>query len=258
MAAAHDPNLSGAVGRLGVFRAAGAALDLLRAHARPMALFWLVIVALNVAGALARRAAPAAAGPLGDLALNLGESVPVAFITLAMARTLLGAPAPWRLDRRGLVFSAFDLASSLVLWAWYWAGDFAGGLGTPLAVLGGRALWIAAGLAIWQISIRSSLWIFAQAARDPRMTLVESWRRMRKAAFAVLGASTLLAVVPDQFVAFALALFPASAAGEAGWWAAIVASAMGGAVFSVTITAVPAAVYRLRGGPEGDLAQVFD
>jgi hypothetical protein len=253
---ADDPRRSGAVGRLGALRAAGAALDLVRARWRPLGTLWLALIALNVAGTLVGREMNVSGSRGMDFALMVLESVPVAFLTLGMARILLDAPNPWRADARGLAFAGFDLASSTTLWGWFALGALATGEGLVESFTA-RAVWFTAGLAIWCVSALSSLWIFAQAARDPRMTLPESWRRMRGALFGLLGASTLLAILPDQASTIMLDLLPLGVAPPGGTVELIV-GAVSSAIFSVMITAVPAAIYRLRGGPDGDLAQVFD
>jgi hypothetical protein len=119
------------------------------------------------------------------------------------------------------------------------------------------ALWVAGGLAVWWVFIRIALWTYAKALREPGVTLEGSWRRMRGAAGAILGASVALAVLPGQGIEL-LTQLPTNLQGAARL-AMGVLSAAGSAAYSVMIVAIPAAVYRLRGGARDDaLARVFD
>jgi len=222
---------------------------------------WVVfaaMVTLNLAGSVADLAASRAG--LGQPALitsNFVQAALIAGLSLASVRTMFGAPGVWRLDRGGLVLAGMDFASSVLLWLWYRAEDVFAGAGGPIPVLLHRAAWVCAGLMVWWLFIRSTLWIFGAGLREP-MTLRESWRRMRGAGFAVFAASVVLGVLPNQVVDIVLDVVVTGKDGVLIRSATVAIDALASAAFSLAIIAVPAAAYRLRGGDEGDVAHVFD
>jgi hypothetical protein len=247
----HDRGLKDATDRLHVGRVMRETLSLVARTAGPLARVWLAMAVVNFVGDLLEGQGAVEEG--ARLAVGVGEAIVVGVCSMAAVRTMLQVPGAWRLDRGGLTFAAVDMASSLALMAWYAATPT---IESHLAVLK-VALWVAGGLAVWWVFIRIALWTYAKALREPGVTLEDSWRRMRGAAGAILGASVALAILPGQGIEL-LTQQPASLQGAARLAMGLL-SAAGSAAFSVMIVAVPAAVYRLRGGAQGDaLARVFE
>jgi len=216
-----------------------------------------LFAAVNVVGAFADMAAARVGAPPQLLTGSSWiQAVVTALLTLAAVRTMLGAAHVWRPDRGGLIVAAMDFLGSLLIQAWYRLGDALSQDGLA-AAMAGRLVWIAVGLAIWWLYIRSTLWIYGAGLGERGMTLRESWRRMRGAAAAMVGASTLLAILPDQTVQMLTGLFDPQDGGPARI-ALIAVGALSSALFSLMIISVPAAAYRLRGGAAGDVAHVFD
>lgn len=245
------------VGRLRVGRVARAALSLAGGAARPLSLIWLGMAAINFVGSgvAAATVGSAQTGVIHNLT-DLAEAAGVAVLSMAAVRTMLGAPSVWRPDRGGRTFAAVDVASSLAIWLWYAVEPT---LDATPAGLAGSAVWIAGGLAVWWVFIRIALWTYAQAIRERGMTIGASWRRMRGTAWAIVGSSTLLAILPNQAVEMLLRFFGPLFPGLGAWFAAAAIEALSSAAFSLMIVAVPAAVYRLRGGAGDDtVATVFD
>jgi hypothetical protein len=216
-----------------------------------------LFAAVNVIGAFADLgAARAGLSPQILTASSWIQAALTALLTLAAVRTMLGAAHVWRPDRGGLVLAGMDFLGSLLIQGWYRLGDVLG-QGGVAGVVAERLVWVAAGLAVWWLYIRSTLWIYGAGVREPGMTLRESWRRMRGAATAMVGASTLLAILPDQGAQLLTGLFDPPGGGL-GRTALITVDALFSALFSLMIISVPAAAYRLRGGEAGDVAHVFD
>jgi hypothetical protein len=246
-------------GRLRVGRVMSATLDLLATHRRACGVLFLVFAALNLIGEII---AERGGGQSGSVRFqDVVQAGVVALVSVALVRTLLGASPRWRLDGGALIFAASDFSCSLVLPFWTGAGGFALSPGAGLAgfVLGGAA-WIAAGLAIWHVYIRISLWTYGQAVGARGISIADSWRGMRGATWAIIGASILLAILPSHVPSLLLdALAPNPRPGLEKTLALILDAAFG-AWFSLAVVAIPAAVYRLRAGRSGPgaVAELFD
>jgi hypothetical protein len=252
-----DQQVVGREGRLRVGQVVSATLDLLATHRRACGLLFLVFVALNLIGELIP--GRAGSGPVG--LKDAAQAAVVALVSVAVVRTLLGASLRWRLDRGALIYAAADFSCSLVLPCWTTAGGFvlAPGAGLVGFVVGGAA-WIGAGLAIWHVYIRISLWTYGQAVGARGISIADSWRGMRGATWAIIGASILLAILPSHVPQILLgALVPSPKPGLETVLAMILDAGFG-AWFSLAVVAVPAAVYRLRAGRSGPgaVAELFD
>lgn len=252
----EELRLSDVSGRLRPGRLINVTLAMISAHRRAVLAVWALFAAVNLAGTIASPDGTDAFAPMGLL-----EGAVIAAISLGLVRSLGDVAPAWRLAPRGLIFIAMDFASSMGLGLWYAAGDLVdrvtgAGLGGDLA---GLALLAVGGLLAWRVFVGLALWTYGHAYDAPPISIPDSWRGVRGAVGAVIGATAILAILPTEGVLWLMDWAGLGSRGAAGWWAYAVIEAGLLAWFSVAVVSVPAALYRLRRGRGGGaLAEVFD